>query len=245
MTDVSRLRKRQAPPRPRPTPRSRRAPARRNRAPRRGNRTRARAGTARAAARRAGSSPTNKDETSQRPGDGVDAGGVDQGRYLGLRTCFCGNGAGVHRGRGFERTLQARDVDGGISEPGDFEQVLEALRAPERVGALQQLEQCLRRSRVRGAQRRPAAARQERQLALFARRPQALAKSATRRIRTGSSAKARLTWRSTPSFKSRRPPNGSISVPSSAFAMALIVRSRRFRSSSSVTSGAACTVKPL
>jgi len=43
---------------------------------------------------------------------------------------------------------------------------------------------------------------------------------------------------SSPTCSSVSPPNGSISVPSPSRAMALIVRSRRPRSSSSVTSGA-------
>jgi hypothetical protein len=47
-----------------------------------------------------------------------------------------------------------------------------------------------------------------------------------------------------PASRSRWPPCGSISVPSSSRAMALIVRSRRARSSSSVTSGAAWKAKP-
>ena len=76
-------------------------------------------------------------------------------------------------------------------------------------------------------------------------KPKRAAKRATRRMRTGSSPNASLTWRSTRFSKSRFPPNGSISAPSSAFAIALMVRSRRRRSSSSVTSGAACTVNPL
>ena len=70
------------------------------------------------------------------------------------------------------------------------------------------------------------------------------AKRATRRMRTGSSAKASLTCRSTPSCRSRRPPQGSMIVPSAARAIALIVRSRRRRSSSRLTSGAHCTTKP-
>ena len=65
------------------------------------------------------------------------------------------------------------------------------------------------------------------------------AKRATRRMRTGSSANAGPTWRSTPALRSATPLYGSISVPSASFAMALMVRSRRARSCSSVTSGAA------
>jgi tRNA nucleotidyltransferase/poly(A) polymerase len=86
---------------------------------------------------------------------------------------------------------------------------------------------------------------EERELALLAcrckamRKPKRAAKRATRRMRTGSSWKASLTWRSTPSRRSRSPPNGSMSLPSASLAMALMVRSRRARSCSSVTSGAA------
>ncbi|MNS99773.1 hypothetical protein D3C72_1341850 [compost metagenome] len=82
------------------------------------------------------------------------------------------------------------------------------------------------------------------------------AKRATRRMRTGSSRKASVTWRSTLSRRSRWPWKGSARVSgrasklpsaptcSAGSAMALTVRSRRARSCSSVTSGAACTTKP-
>ena len=70
------------------------------------------------------------------------------------------------------------------------------------------------------------------------------ARRARRNRRTGSSTKAGDTCRKTRACRSRWPPCGSINVPSSAWAMALMVRSRRDRSSSSVTPGAACTVKP-
>ena len=70
------------------------------------------------------------------------------------------------------------------------------------------------------------------------------AKRATRRMRTGSSTKAADTCRSSRASRSRRPPYGSTSVPSSARAIALIVRSRRRRSSSSVTVGAKSVTKP-
>ena len=70
------------------------------------------------------------------------------------------------------------------------------------------------------------------------------AKRATRRIRTGSSRNASVTWRSTRCDRSRRPWNGSITTPASSCAMALIVRSRRARSSSSVTPGSAWIAKP-
>ena len=86
------------------------------------------------------------------------------------------------------------------------------------------------------------------------------ANRATRRMRTGSSANASVTWRSTFAAMSRWPPCGSIkcagfrstctpnrSVAQSIRAQAaieLIVKSRRARSWSNVTSGAACTLKP-
>ena len=73
---------------------------------------------------------------------------------------------------------------------------------------------------------------------------QRAAKRANRRMRTGSSANAPDTWRRTPACRSRWPWKGSISVPSSACAMALTVRSRRARSCSSVTPGSAWIVKP-
>ena len=76
---------------------------------------------------------------------------------------------------------------------------------------------------------------------------QRAAKRARRRMRTGSSAKAAETWRNTPASRSCWPPNGSTSgecASSASWAMALTVRSRRARSSSSVTDGSACTVKP-
>ena len=69
--------------------------------------------------------------------------------------------------------------------------------------------------------------------------PKRAAKRASRKMRTGSSEKAGPTWRNTRSAKSRCPPNGSIKRPSTACAIALIVRSRRARSSSKLTSGAA------
>ena len=65
------------------------------------------------------------------------------------------------------------------------------------------------------------------------------AKRAVRRMRTGSSEKALLTCRRVRCLRSCCPPYGSMTVPSSVSAMALTVRSRRLRSSSSVTSGAA------
>ena len=71
------------------------------------------------------------------------------------------------------------------------------------------------------------------------------AKRASRRMRTGSSTKDGLTCRSTPASRSRLPPCGSTSCPSSPTAIALIVRSRRARSCSSVTSGDACGSNPL
>ena len=78
------------------------------------------------------------------------------------------------------------------------------------------------------------------------------AKRAKRRIRTGSSAKAGETWRSTLASISRTPPQGSISCALSSdisvfiasIAIELIVRSRRDKSCSSVTSGAAWKAKP-
>ena len=69
-------------------------------------------------------------------------------------------------------------------------------------------------------------------------------KRAARRTRNGSSTKAGPTWRNTRSCRSRTPSNGSTSAPSSARAIALRVKSRRRRSSSSVTAGSACTTKP-
>ncbi len=63
------------------------------------------------------------------------------------------------------------------------------------------------------------------------------AKRATRNTRTGSSTNAGDTWRSTRASMSRTPPNGSVSVPCSSSAIALMVRSRRARSCSSVTVG--------
>ena len=69
--------------------------------------------------------------------------------------------------------------------------------------------------------------------------PKRAAKRASRRIRTGSSEKAGPTCRKTRLAKSRCPPNGSIKRPSAAWAIALMVRSRRSRSSSRLTSGAA------
>ena len=77
------------------------------------------------------------------------------------------------------------------------------------------------------------------------------AKRASRKMRTGSSVKASVTWRSTRSCRSRKPPWGSISrawagwsASSAGTAMALMVRSRRDRSSSSVTPGSAWHSKP-
>jgi hypothetical protein len=67
---------------------------------------------------------------------------------------------------------------------------------------------------------------------------------AARSTRSGSSTKAGPTWRNTRSCRSRAPWYGSTSVPSGACAIALMVKSRRTRSSSSVTSGEACTTKP-
>ena len=75
-------------------------------------------------------------------------------------------------------------------------------------------------------------------------KPKRAAKRATRSTRSGSSAKAGDTWRSTPARRSAAPPKGSISAPFSSRAIALIVRSRRSRSSSSVTSGEAKNSKP-
>ena len=69
-------------------------------------------------------------------------------------------------------------------------------------------------------------------------------KRAARNTRNGSSTKAGPTWRSTRASMSRAPPNGSTSVPSSSCAIALMVKSRRCRSSSSVTDGSASTTKP-
>ena len=65
------------------------------------------------------------------------------------------------------------------------------------------------------------------------------AKRARRRIRTGSSAKAGLTCRKMRALRSLWPPQGSMSTPSEDRAMALMVKSRRLRSSSSETSGLA------
>ena len=66
-----------------------------------------------------------------------------------------------------------------------------------------------------------------------------------RRMRTGSSAKAggHMAQHALLQVALRRH-SGSISVPSSRSAIALMVRSRRCRSCSSVTDGSACTVKP-
>ena len=69
-------------------------------------------------------------------------------------------------------------------------------------------------------------------------------KRAARSTRNGSSAKAGPTWRSSLASRSRTPPCGSTSVPSASSAMALMVKSRRCRSSSSVTAGSASTTKP-
>ena len=68
------------------------------------------------------------------------------------------------------------------------------------------------------------------------------AKRASRRMRTGSSAKAGETWRSK-ACRSRCPPCGSTSAPSASRAIALIVRSRR-EVVSSVTSARRGTTKP-
>ena len=57
--------------------------------------------------------------------------------------------------------------------------------------------------------------------------------------------KAGPTCRSSPAFRSAAPPWGSMRLPSSPRAIALIVRSRRARSCSRVTSGAAWKLKPL
>ncbi len=67
---------------------------------------------------------------------------------------------------------------------------------------------------------------------------------ATRRMRTGSSPKASETWRSVRFSMSAIPPWGSIKLPSSSFAIALMVRSRRDRSSSIETSGEKSKAKP-
>jgi len=98
-----------------------------------------------------------------------------------------------------------------------------------------------------GQQRELAAAASERIIASVSGatvKPKRAAKRATRSTRSGSSAKAGDTWRSTPAARSVAPPNGSISAPSSERAIALIVRSRRARSSSRVTSGEAWNTKP-
>ena len=71
------------------------------------------------------------------------------------------------------------------------------------------------------------------------------AKRATRSTRSGSSRNAGDTWRRTRAARSARPDHGSTISPSSPRAMALIVRSRRLRSSSSVTLGAASNSKPV
>ena len=65
------------------------------------------------------------------------------------------------------------------------------------------------------------------------------AKRATRKMRTGSSTNAGETWRNILDFISAWPLKGSINLSSSDKAMALMVRSRRIKSSSSVTSAAA------
>ena len=69
-------------------------------------------------------------------------------------------------------------------------------------------------------------------------------KRPARRIRSGSSAKAGPMWRSTHVARSAAPPQGSTSWPSAPRAMALMVKSRRCRSSSRVTDGSASTTKP-
>ena len=69
-------------------------------------------------------------------------------------------------------------------------------------------------------------------------------KRAARSTRSGSSTKASPTWRSVRDWMSRTPPNGSTRLPSASRAIALMVKSRRRRSSSRVTDGSACTVKP-
>ena len=69
-------------------------------------------------------------------------------------------------------------------------------------------------------------------------------KRAARNTRRGSSTKAGPAWRSTRALISLIPPSGSTSVPSSACAMALMVKSRRPRSCSSDTDGSASTTKP-
>ncbi|CFW43990.1 Uncharacterised protein [Bordetella pertussis] len=66
--------------------------------------------------------------------------------------------------------------------------------------------------------------------------PKRAAKRPRRRMRTGSSAKASPTWRSTRARTSATPSSGSTSSPCGVRAIALTVRSRRCRSCSSVTS---------
>ena len=65
-----------------------------------------------------------------------------------------------------------------------------------------------------------------------------------RRSTSGSRIASAPQPRSTLSLRSRCPPCGSISAPASSCAIALIVKSRRSKSSSSVTDGSACTSKP-
>ena len=65
------------------------------------------------------------------------------------------------------------------------------------------------------------------------------------RMRTGSSANAGLTWRKPPSARDRAAAvKVSQRVPSASRAMALMVRSRRARSSSRVTAGSVWKTKP-
>ena len=70
-------------------------------------------------------------------------------------------------------------------------------------------------------------------------------KRAARSTRSGSSTNASPTWRNTRCSISRLPPNGSTRLPSAARAIALMVKSRRRRSSSRVTEGSAWTMKPV
>ena len=68
-------------------------------------------------------------------------------------------------------------------------------------------------------------------------KPKQAAKRAMRNTRKGSSTKAGETCRKIPFFKSASPPYGSINSPFSSSAIAFMVKSLRFKSSSSVTLG--------
>ena len=68
-------------------------------------------------------------------------------------------------------------------------------------------------------------------------KPKQAAKRATRNTRRGSSTNAEETWRKIPFFKSVLPSYGSIKFPFSSSAIAFMVMSLRFKSSSSIISG--------